>query len=304
MNAAPVDPPSVHSETGATDPAGVSASDSAAPVPPVPDLVPRGHDWRIAWALARRDLRARYLRSQLGAVLTLLQPILWLTTAVLAFWFLMGVGTDSLNTPSWVVYAVRTAAALAVWLPIAECWGRAPSAFAGQAPLIRRTRFPLLSIPLAVCLAACVTGGLSLAIAVLLAPWTVGMTAASFVWGLVGGTILTVLWAAAGSYLLAAVGVFFRDLNSVIGHFLALGMLITPVYYDPSLVPARWQWVLYFNPLAAPVMMLRQAFGGARPDEVATMPLQFVFSASLGLIALWAGLTLIARVRGKIPELL
>ncbi|HTL51030.1 MAG TPA: ABC transporter permease [Planctomycetota bacterium] len=260
---------------------------------------PLGRTSAIAWALAIRDLRSRYTRSQLGAILTVLQPVLWLTTAVLAFWFLMGAGHDRDNTHSWITYAARTAAALAAWLPIAECWGRAPSAFQAQAPLIRRTRFPFLAIPLALVAAAGVTGMISFVLALVLLPFAGGAEPLTLTSAAAAGMGLTLLWAAAGAVALSAVGVFFRDLTSLIGHFLTLGMLITPIYYDPSIVPPAYQWAIQLNPLAAPANLLRTAAGSTPPQSVWLCGL---YSAALGVLVLWVGLALLKRLAAKIPE--
>jgi lipopolysaccharide transport system permease protein len=51
-------------------------------------------------------------------------------------------------------------------------------------------------------------------------------------------------------YLLAALHVFFRDIQYLLGVALLLGFYLSPVFYDSASAPQRFQIVYRLNPVA------------------------------------------------------
>ncbi len=52
------------------------------------------------------------------------------------------------------------------------------------------------------------------------------------------------------SFLLACLYVYLRDLKHLIGILVQLWMYLTPILYTVSMVPERFQWVVWANPLS------------------------------------------------------
>lgn len=52
------------------------------------------------------------------------------------------------------------------------------------------------------------------------------------------------------AYFLATIHVTFRDTQHLLGVVLLIMFYLTPVFYDATVVPERYQWFYRFNPLA------------------------------------------------------
>ena len=62
-------------------------------------------------------------------------------------------------------------------------------------------------------------------------------------------------------------------------------MYITPIIYPASLVPERWQWVLYLNPMTGLIEAFRSAFLG-RPFDWDGIGISLAVSVTIFLIAI------------------
>jgi lipopolysaccharide transport system permease protein len=69
------------------------------------------------------------------------------------------------------------------------------------------------------------------------------------------------------SYLVATANVRFRDTQHLLSVLLTLLFYITPVFYDAKAVPARYQFIYHFNPMAQIVEAYRAVLvNGTLPD--------------------------------------
>ena len=85
-----------------------------------------------------------------------------------------------------------------------------------------------------------------------------------------------------------------RDVRFVLRHVLGFWMIVTPVIYPLSRVPADIRWLAYLNPLTAPVEMFKS---GILPDVAYSWP-WFGYSAILTLAVLCGGAWHFARTEG------
>ena len=63
--------------------------------------------------------------------------------------------------------------------------------------------------------------------------------------------LLTVISALAIGLWLSALNALYRDFGYVVPFMLQLGMVVSPVLYESSLVPEHWKWLYQLNPMAA-----------------------------------------------------
>jgi lipopolysaccharide transport system permease protein len=69
------------------------------------------------------------------------------------------------------------------------------------------------------------------------------------------------------SWIVAAMGVFFRDLEHIIGYVMSILLFLSPIFYPASAAPALAQELLAINPLSYPIEELRNiAILGDEPD--------------------------------------
>jgi lipopolysaccharide transport system permease protein len=61
---------------------------------------------------------------------------------------------------------------------------------------------------------------------------------------------------------LSALTVKYRDIRHALPFVLQLWMFWTPIVYPLSIVPGKWRWVMYMNPLTGIVEGFRAVFTG------------------------------------------
>ena len=93
--------------------------------------------------------------------------------------------------------------------------------------------------------------------------------------------LLAVIFAALGvGTLLSALTVAYRDFTHLTPFMVQVWMYVTPVIFPVSLVPERWKWVLYCNPMTGLVEGFRAAFLG-KPFDVSGLAVSFVVASAI-----------------------
>ena len=95
------------------------------------------------------------------------------------------------------------------------------------------------------------------------------------------------------AYLLAILAAALRDVAQGVQVLLSLGVFLSPVLFPLTLFPERWRWLLWLNPMTAPVLGYQSALlAGDWPGAP-------VWLALAGWIALAATLLSVAVARSQ-----
>lgn len=227
--------------------------------------------------LVRRELKVKYAASVLGAVWSLLNPIVYL----LVFSFVSEVlGT---SVPGYPVYLLS---GLLAWNLFSTSVGAGARAVVDNATLVKKVTFPREILPLASIGVALVDYVLQMGVFALFMLVTgygfhlpeLALLPLAFV------TLLA--FAAALTFGVAAMNVRYRDVGHLLGVALLVWFWVTPIVYAGALVQDRLDGLLWFaylvNPLAAIVEGLHRAlYGVVRPEGVPVL-----FDVGLGWLAL------------------
>jgi len=152
--------------------------------------------------------------------------------------------------------------------------GRAPYVILEYRTFVKKVVFPLETLPIDLVISGAVTEAIGLVI------FTIGLFAvrgaipASVLW-LPLLLIPQILFTAGLAWILAATGVYVRDLGQVTGYVLTLWFFLTPICYPESSLPAEAIPILRFNPLFVLVRAYRAVF------------LENQAPSMRGMIALW-----------------
>jgi lipopolysaccharide transport system permease protein len=223
-------------------------------------LLPARSIWRnrkLMGSMVRRDILARYRGSFGGTVWTFLNPLLLMAT----YFFVFGVvlhtrfGADTSRT-GFVLYFL---AGMLPWLAFSEALGRSPWVILEHRTFVKKIVFPLETLPVNLVISGAVTEAFGLLIFVggLLA--VRGSVPASVLW-LPLLIVPQILFTAGLCWILAATGVYVRDLGQITGYLLTLWFFLTPICYPESQLPASAVGVLRFNPLFVLVKAYRAVF--------------------------------------------
>jgi lipopolysaccharide transport system permease protein len=145
------------------------------------------------------------------------------------------------------------------WLAFSEALGRSPYVILEYRTFVKKIVFPLETLPINLVISGAVTEAIGLVI------FTIGLLAVrgsipvSVVW-LPMLLIPQILFTAGLAWILAATGVYVRDLGQVTGYLLTLWFFLTPICYPESSLPASAVPILRFNPLFVLVRAYRAVF--------------------------------------------
>lgn len=212
----------------------------------------------------RRELTGRFAGTSLGVLWTVLLPLMQAVLYTLVFSVIMRArpGGEYQKIP----FAVWLLAGLMPWSLFAESLSTAARSITGNAYMVKKTMFDKRVLPLSCVLSAAITHGVSLVV-LLVIMLAFGVTPH---WGI----LLTPLFAAllavfalGWAYILAALNVFFRDVDQILGVVLQLAFFATPIVYPEEFLPEGLRFLALANPMHHIVTFYRQAiFLGAAPD--------------------------------------
>jgi lipopolysaccharide transport system permease protein len=230
---------------------------------------------KLIRSMVKRDILARYRGSFGGGLWAFLTPLLLMAT----YFFVFGVvlktrfSADT-STSGYVFYFL---AGMLPWLAFSEALGRSPTVILDYRTFVKKLVFPLDTLPMNLVLSGLVTEAFGLAIFVSGLFIARDGVPGSIVW-LPALLVPQILLTVGISWLLAATGVFVRDLGQVIGFLLTLWFFLTPICYEerPDMP------LLAFNPIFVLVRGYRDVL------------LQDVSPWNQGLAWLWVGSAAVA----------
>lgn len=203
--------------------------------------------WDLVVPLVKRELEAKYRGSFVGALWTVLFPMLQL--GVFAFLFTVVFKTrwnTSIDNPKQYVSAMFVG--LIIYTVFAECVNRAPSLIAAHANYVKKVVFPLQILPVVVCGTALV--GLAVSVVLLLTfhflviglpPWTLILMPI-----IVAPLVLFILGV---SWIVSSLGVYVRDLAAAVPLITGALMFFSPVFFPIEAVPEGFRDWIALNPL-------------------------------------------------------
>lgn len=193
-------------------------------------------------ALVERNLTMRYQRSFLGAVWTLLNPLLTGLVLVAVFSVLLRVQTAQ--------YWAFLFSGYFAWVFTLNTLGIGATVVSNHSFIARSVAFPADVLVVSTVISRFVEFAIEMLLvvvvltAVLHQGFTIGLVALPFV------MVLHAVLTAGVLFPIAALGVFFEDVQHAVPVALTMLTLISPVYYPISNLPAHWQPIVSLNPFA------------------------------------------------------
>jgi lipopolysaccharide transport system permease protein len=246
-------------------------------------LLPIKSVWRnrkLMGSMVRRDIMARSRGSFGGTLWTFLNPLLLMAT----YFFVFGVvlqtkfGADTSRT-GYVLYFL---AGMLPWLAFSEAVGRAPYVILEYRSFVKKIVFPLETLPVNLVISGAVTEVFALLIFVCGLLAVRQAVPASVLW-LPVLIVPQILFTAGLCWILAATGVYVRDLGQVTGYLLTLWFFLTPICYPESQLKEAVR-ILRWNPLFTLVKAYRAVL------------LENQAPSLKGVVALWVVAVVVAVV--------
>ncbi|HET6908583.1 MAG TPA: ABC transporter permease [Mycobacteriales bacterium] len=239
--------------------------------------------------LSVKNFRQRYLRSRLGVVWALIQPLA--QAAVLSFVFLKIFKVH--KVPHYPLYVLS---GIMSWQFFQQSVVGGTSAVVDNSGLVRKVAVPKITFPLSV------VGGVLLVfvlqLVVLVAGAGVTGTLVTTTPLLLALSVVVELALAVGfSVLLCSLHVSFRDIRFLVESTFVMAFYLTPVIYDPSRLPPTYRSVMRWNPMDG-VLSLERAALLARSVDWAAVGV----SGAAALLLLAVGIPVFRRRAGDFAD--
>lgn len=215
--------------------------------------------------LAKRDVLGRYRGASFGMLWSLISPFLMLMVYTFAFGSLMKSRWPQIEHGQ-ASYSVILFVGLIVHGFFAECFNRAPSLVTGNPNFVKRVIFPLEILPWSTVSSALfntfmnfiVFLALNLAMGGALT-WTILLAPVVFAPLVI--LTLGVCW------LLAAFGVYLRDISQVTGVVATVMLFLSSAMFPIKAIPEQYRILFELNPLTFIIDQMREvALWGNLPD--------------------------------------
>ncbi len=246
----------------------------------------------------RRDIIASYQQTILGPLWVFLQPLFTTLVYFIVFSRVAKISTDGI--PPLLFYLPGSI----IWSYFSDCIITTMNTFQNNAYIFNKVYFPRLIVPLSsvlfhtfrisiqlllflgVCLFYILEGThLHFGWSVLIAPLLIAMTAA---FALGCGLIISVLTAK------------YRDLDNITQFMLRLFMFAAPVVYPASLIPQKYKFLFWLNPLTPVIEVFRSSFLKPQP-----LPLRYLLISVVSTsVILLTGILLFNKREIKIMDVI
>ncbi len=250
---------------------------------------------RLVGELARRDFKARYAGSALGAAWSVLEPLVQFALYLTVFGVFLGMRLEgNAGVGNFGLYLIS---GLVPFAAFQESVVRATGLARERVELGRHVNVPL-EVLLAGSLAAVFARqGVALAIVIAVAAAAGTVTAGGLLWLLAGIAVLTVtvFGLALG---LVVVGAFLPDLAQVVGTATMVLFFLTPIVYPVSQVPHAVAGYMPANPLWGILSCFRTALVGGPPPAGS-----FALAAACAAAFFVLGALVFEARRRQVPDL-
>jgi lipopolysaccharide transport system permease protein len=252
--------------------------------------------------LVVRDLKVRYRNSALGFAWSLLNPLLMMIVFTVVFTVLTAPERIEPRVQSFPVYVLS---GLLVWNFMADSITRAMVSITGNRDLLTKVYFPRELLPLSAVLGNLAHFLLALPVYFVFAI-ALGTPMTGHVATLPALIVLQLALLSGLALIVAAINVYFRDIESIVGVGLVAWFFLTPIVYVLERVPNRevlgldiWRWVYILNPMATLVTGYRYAIVYGWPIWRLKHLLVTVVTA---VVLVWIGLWLFRRFSSRFVE--
>lgn len=194
------------------------------------------------YELAKRDFQQQYQGSYLGFVWMFLQPLLFILVLYLIFTlgFRAGMTTD-------VPFGLYLVSGMVAWFYFSGALLANTNVISDYSFLVKKIDFRLSVLPIVKILSSLVAHVFLVLVAIVIA-WNQGYRPS--VYTLQIFYYLGAMWALllGLGWLTSSTSVFVRDISKLVPVLVQFGFWLTPIFWNISMVPEKYHWLIKSNP--------------------------------------------------------
>ncbi len=240
----------------------------------------------ILRSLVRNEILARYSKTMLGVVWSLINPLVMILIYSFVFGMIFEVRFGRSAGTTEIPYGIVLFSGLLLHVFLAETLMRAQGIILDNPNYVKRVIFPLEMLPLSILLANVIQAGIALLVlmaVILIAGFPIPLTA----------LLLPVVWAPLVlitlglAMIVASLGVFVRDISQVLGFLMTILMFGSSILFPADMLPEALRPWLLLNPLTIIVDQTRAVLLWGEMPNWRLLGYHAVVSAAVAWIGCW-----------------
>lgn len=213
----------------------------------------------LLYFLAWRDILVRYKQTVIGIAWAVLQPLILI--AILTFVFSWLAKLPSGGSP----YPLLVFSGLLPWFFFSQAFGNAANSLIGNANMVSKVYFPRMIVPLSAVIVCLVDFAIAFVLLLLMA-LILGALPDWRIVALPAFLLIAVITAVGAGLWIAALNVKYRDFRYVVPFMIQVGMYLSPVGFNSTLVPEKWRMLYALNPMVGVIDGFRWSLLGGKAD--------------------------------------
>jgi len=243
----------------------------------------------LIWTLAWGDFKQRYKNSILGYFWSLLEPLLMLVVLYVVFSNLMRIQVE--------YYQLFLLLGIIIWNFLSRATSMGLSAILGKPSMVQKIYFPREILVISSCITALLMSIFeSLVFVVFMAYFQVPLSANLIYVPLI--LVLLFVVSLGLSLALAALNVFYRDVQFIWAVILQAGFFATPILYPIDIFGEELQRIFLLNPMAHVIMTARDVIIYSTPAAAGSL----LYAGVMAVISLVAGYVIFAHYEPRFAE--
>ncbi len=246
----------------------------------------------LFYFLVSRNVKIRYSQTLVGAAWAVIQPLLTMVIFSIFFGHLGKMPSDG------IPYPLFSYAALLLWQLFATTIGISSKSLVVDQQLITKIYFPRLIIPIATVFVGLLDFVIAFVLLIIMMGYY-GIVPTPALGLMPVFVFLTIMFTLGISIWLAALNVFYRDIQYVVPFLIQIWLFATPIAYPSSLVPAAWQLWYSLNPMVGLIEGFRWSLLGHTPPLAGTL----IVSTLVNILLLISGLMFFKRMERTFADI-
>lgn len=198
---------------------------------------------KLILSLAKNDFKTKYAGSYLGIVWAFVQPVV----TILVYWFVFEIGLKSQPMENFP-FILWLMAGLVPWFFFSEALNSGTNALLEYNYLVKKVVFKISILPIVKIISALFVHIFFIAFTLIIY-WLYGYHPDMYWLQLIYYTICMFFLVLGISYSTCAIVIFFRDLTQIISIILQVGMWMTPILWNYTILPSNLQFIFKLNPM-------------------------------------------------------
>jgi len=247
----------------------------------------------LIYELVKRDLQQEYVGSYLGLVWMFIQPLIFIL--ILYAIFTLGFKSSASDDMPFSVYLVT---GFVSWMHFSKNFSSNTGAISKYDFLVKKVDFRLSILPI-VGIISSLPAHIFMVIFAMIIAWAEGYPPGVY-------TLQIIYYLFAMSALLIGLGwmtsstsIFVKDVSEVVTILVQFGFWLTPIFWNISMIPEKYRWIVELNPMYYIV-------SGYRDSIVSHVPFwekgSTIYFWAFTLVVLLLGISIFKRLRPHFAE--